>query len=43
MNDLQLHYGKFWADTMSITDEEIIENIKSLKCHIQRGVDQNGL
>ena len=36
MNDLQLHYGKFWADEMNLTDEEIVEQIKRIKREIRR-------
>lgn len=34
MNDLQLHYSKYWADVMSLTDEEIVEQINKLRYKI---------
>lgn len=36
MNDLQLHYGNYWADEMNLTDEEIVEQIKRIKREIRR-------
>ena len=35
-DDLQLHYGEYWADAMGLTDEEIIEQIKQIKRDIRR-------
>ena len=35
-DDLQLHYGKYWADEMGLTDEEIVEQIKRIKREIRR-------
>ena len=35
-DDLQLHYGKFWADEMNLTEEEIVEQIKRIKREIRR-------
>lgn len=34
-DDLQLHYGKYWADEMNLTDEEIVEQIKRIKREIR--------
>ena len=36
MDDLQLHYGNYWADEMGLTDEEIVEQIKRIKREIRR-------
>ena len=33
-DDLQSHYGKYWADEMGLTDEEIVEQIKKLRYNI---------
>ena len=35
-DDLQLHYGKYWADEMNLPDEEIVEQIKRIKREIRR-------
>ena len=33
-DDLQLHYGKYWADEMNMTEEEIVEQIKKMRYNI---------
>ena len=35
-DDLQSHYGKYWADEMNLTEEEIVEQIKRIKREIWR-------